>query len=127
MPNDDLGTKQTDISGSMPEPKGEQGALILRKTSHTADVHFKNVWVSDFGEKKVGVVSSPEFSDIFSDVLNWDDTHHRWNSDRVKDTEMWEVDLQAVFLVASVFIDMEDVDVTIDEEVWREFADENKS
>ena len=113
-------TSENDISGQMPEPKVEQSSLLLRLTGHNADVHFTNVWINDYNEKKVAVKSRREYSYIFSDELEWEKSHHRWNSKRVEDTKMWEIDLKALFYVACVFIN-ENAEVTIDEQVWREF------
>lgn len=88
---------------------------IVRKTSSQADVHFQNVWQTKW-ETKVGVLSKPEFSDMFSEEIEWEIAHQKWNTDRVKDTDMWELDASAVYYVVSKFAD-DGVDVTVSDEV----------
>jgi hypothetical protein len=95
--------------------EGEVMTAIIRQTRSEAEVHFQNVWQTNWGTK-VGVKSKPEYSDIFSEELEWDVAHQKWNTDRVQDTEMWEIDASAVFYVASVF-SIRDIDLTIDDEV----------
>lgn len=121
MPSEGGVTEQS-ISGSIPESVENQDKILLRRTGHKADVCFVKVWENEW-EKKVGVLSKREYADVFSDELDWDKSHHRWNSDEVKDTDMWEVDLSALFYVASAFIDR-DLDVTIAAEVFKEYYDE---
>ena len=113
---DKSGTVENDISGSMPQKMQDASGIILRPTSHEADVHFCNVWSTDW-EKKIGVKSKREYSYIFSDELEWERSHHRWESDRVEDTDMWEIDLDSVFYVACVCL-QEGLTVTIDDDVW---------
>lgn len=113
-------TNQNDISGEMPDPVEGGDGIILRPTSHQEDVHFKKVWESKWNEKKVGVKSSREFSYIFSDELEWEDHHQRWTSERVEDTDMWEIDLSSVWFVACFFL-QEGCSVTIDDSVWAEY------
>lgn len=91
---------------------------IIRDTDLEGDVHFQKVWESDFGPK-VGVKSQPEFSEVF-DQLDWEKSHHKWNSDRVTGTDMWEVDLDSIMYVAFYFV-REDIDVTIDDEVREKY------
>ena len=127
MPSNDDDSKsvpiENDISGSMPDPVQEGTGIILRPTSHEEDVHFTNVWETKWDEKKVGVQSKRELSYIFSDELEWERHHQKWTSDRVKNTDMWEIDLSSVFFVACVFL-QEGHTVTIDDEVWAAFLAE---
>lgn len=127
MPSDDkgsnLGTTENDISGPMPDPVQEGSGIILRPTSHEEDVHFVEVWETKWDEKKVGVRSKRELSYIFSDELEWERHHQKWKSDRVKNTDMWEVDLSSVFYLACFFL-QEGHTVTIDDKVWSAFLAE---
>ena len=123
MPSDASQTEELDISGEMPEEIDEVSGILIRGTDFEGDVRFCNVWDSDWDEKKVGVQSEKKYAHIFQDKLDWDRSHHRWNSERVQDTEMWEIDLGSVFYVACAFVD-EGVDITIDDEVWRAFVND---
>lgn len=123
MPSEDSNTTENGIGGEMPEDVSQKNGLIIRPTGHEADVHFENVWESEFNEKKVGVRSQKKYAFIFQDKLDWERSHHRWESDRVQDTDMWEIDLEAVFYVVCGFTD-EGADVTVDKEVWRAFVND---
>jgi len=90
-------------------------SLLLRETDHETEIHIKEVWSTDF-EYKAGIVSKKEYSDIFSEELEWDDHHQKWDTERTSGTDMWEIDLSSVFDVALLFLDR-GVDVTIDDEV----------
>lgn len=92
--------------------------LILRETDHVAEIHFKQVWETDY-ETKVGVTSKKQYAHIFSEKIDWERAHQRWSSERVDDTDMWEVDLDQAFYVAAMFAD-EGVEVTFADEVWKE-------
>lgn len=121
--SDDSETEEFDISGTMPDPPDGVDALIIRETNHESDVHFCNVWDTEWDEKKVGVKSQKKYADIFSEKLDWERSHHRWGSERVEDTDMWEIDLDSVFYVACAFVD-DGADVTIDQEVWMAFIND---
>lgn len=121
MPSD--GTQEKSIPEEMPDAVDKMTGLVVRPTGHEAGVHIKDVWESEYGELKVGVKSKREYAEIFSEKLDWDRSHHRWNSERVEDTDMWEIDLDALFYVICAFVD-ENADVTVDDEVWRAFVNE---
>lgn len=121
MPSSD--PEENDIGGKMSDDVDTVSGLIVRPSGHKADVHFENVWESEFNEKKVGVWSQKKYAFIFQDKLDWERSHHRWETDRVQDTKMWEIDLEAVFYVICAFAD-EGADVTVDDEVWRAFVNE---
>lgn len=121
MPSE--GPEENSIGGELPDDVNRVPGLIIRPSGHEADVHFENVWDSEFNEKKVGVRSQKKYAFIFQDKLDWDRSHHRWESDRVKDTKMWEIDLDSVFYVVCAFAD-EGADVTVNEDVWRAFVNE---
>lgn len=116
-------TTEKDISGEMPKPQATADNTILRPTSHDGSVHFKQVWESDWDERKVGVQSKRKFSYVFSEELEWEEHHQRWGSERVEDTDMWEIDLSSVFYVACVFLE-EGETVTISDEVWKAYLKE---
>ena len=123
MPSKSSDTTESKIGGEMPDDVANINGMIIRPSGHTADVHFQNVWESEFNEKKVGVKSQKEYAFIFQDKLDWERSHHRWETERVEDTDMWEIDLQAVYYVVCAFVD-EGVDVTVSDEVWRAFVNE---
>lgn len=108
---------EEEIEEEVPSPELTMTA-IMRETDHKGELHFQNVWQTDFGPK-VGVESKPEYSEVFNE-LDWEKAHHKWNSDRVSDTNMWEVDLDAVMYVSFYFV-RNQIDVTIDDEVREKY------
>jgi hypothetical protein len=117
-------TREYDLSnsGSYSGPKPDESpveesrmSVLIRETNHEADVHIQNVWETDFG-LKVGVVSKKKYAEIFSDELEWEDHHQKWDTKRTSGTDMWEVDLDSVFDVAMLF-SARQADVTISPEV----------
>lgn len=111
-PRPDVVSLDENDTESIPE---KSMTSLLRQTGAQADVHFQNVWQTKW-ETKVGVSSKKEYADVFSEELDWDISHHKWNSDRVQDTDMWEIDAEALFYVVTVF-SMKGIDVTISDEV----------
>lgn len=97
-------------------------SILLRETDHNADIHIKEVWETDF-DKKVGVVSKKEYADIFSEELDWNEHHQKWDTERTGGTDMWEIDLSSVMYVAVLFADR-GVDITIDDEVFNAYTRE---
>lgn len=93
--------------------------VILRTSEHESDVHFSEVWDTKWG-MKVGVDSPKEASDVFSEKLDWDTSHHKWKSPRVKDTKKWEVDLEALFYVAVVMLN-QGYKVSVDDDALTEY------
>lgn len=121
-PDYDTEAEVSEITEEVYEEEAIMGA-ILRSTDHETEIHFQNVWQTDFG-LKVGVTSTKQHKDIFND-LEWEKSHHRWKTERVENTEMWEVDLDAVFYVAAVFFD-HDVDVTIEDSVLEAYIEHSE-
>jgi len=96
--------------------------IIVRSTEHQSDVHIAEVWETRF-EMKMGVQSKKEYKEIFTDELSWEDHHPKWSSERVSGTQMWEVDLSALFDVILLFSER-DVDVTVADEVLESYRNE---
>lgn len=92
----------------------ETMAELIRHTEHKAEMHVKEIWATKYGYK-VGMTSTKDNAHVFEDI-DWSVAHHKWNSDRVEDTDMWEFDLEALFYVTSVFFD-KGIDVTIEDEI----------
>lgn len=111
--------EETSISNMVKDVDPEQMNVILRTSEHDSDVHFSEIWETKWG-KKVGVSSPKEASDVFSEQLDWDTSHHKWKSPRVSDTKKWEVDLEATFYVALVMLN-EGYKVSVDDEVLTEY------
>lgn len=102
---------EKDVPKPEPDSTGDMTA-ILRTSDYEGDVHVDQIWDTNFGPK-VGIQSEPEYAEVFNN-LDWEKAHHKWNSERVTDTEMWEVDLDALMYVCFFFLN-EGVDVTIDD------------
>lgn len=96
----------------------EVAMTIIRNSDHEADVHFKKVWDTKFGPK-VGITSTKEHADVF-DELDWNKAHHKWGSERVEDTNMWEADLDSLMYVAFHFV-RQGYDVTVDDQVRKNY------
>lgn len=111
--------------GSQSDYRSQEQAImsiLLRETDHNAEIHVKQLFDTDFG-KKVGVVSKKEYADIFSEELEWNQHHQKWDTERVGGTDMWEVDLSSLFDVAALFI-ARGVDVTVCDEAMQAYREE---
>lgn len=115
--------KEVQSGNESPE---EAMTAILRTSDYEGDVHVDTLWETNFGPK-VGIKSQPEYAEVFNE-LDWEKAHHKWNSERVTDTEMWEVDLDALMYVCFFFLN-EGVDVTIDDDIREQYirSQEGKS
>lgn len=119
---ENIRAQKPDVRSVEPVRNEEENHMtsITRETGSEAEVHITNVWESKWGVK-VGVRSKKEYSYVFSDELNWNFSHHKWNTPRVEDTDLWEIDLDALWYVVSVFVS-EDIDVTVDDEVRERYV-----
>lgn len=118
--------EQSEIEGSISSSEIEQPTndrqptndtpmtAIIRTSDYEGDVHVAELFETDFG-RKVGIISKPEYSDVFNE-LDWDTAHHKWDTERTKGTDMWEVDLDALLYVTFHFL-KHDVDVTVDDDI----------
>lgn len=98
----------------------EPMTAIIRSSDYEGDVHVDTLWETKFGPK-VGIKSQPEYADVFNE-LDWERAHHKWASERTENTEMWEVDLDALMYVCFFFLD-EGVDVTIDDGIRESYLE----
>ncbi len=96
---------------------------VIRQTDYQADVHAKECWSTDFGPK-VGITSKPEYSDIWYS-LDWERSHHKWESPRTEGTDMWEADLGALLYISLSFV-VEGIDVTMSDEIRELFLREQE-
>lgn len=102
-------------------PNTDSMTAVIRSSDYEGDVHIKTLWQTQFGPK-VGIKSDPEYADVFN-RLDWEIAHHKWNSQRTKGTEMWEVDLDALMYVCFFFVE-QGVDVTIEDDIREKYIDE---
>lgn len=137
MPNENENSESVESAGSSPSEKESavtvsgikefseldeysEGimTIVLRNSNYAADVHVAELWRTQFG-LKVGIKSKPEYSDVFNE-LDWEKAHHKWSTERTEDTDMWEVDFDALLYVLFYFL-KNDIDVTIEEEIREEY------
>lgn len=96
--------------------------VIIRETDHACEIHARETWETSF-ETKVGVESKKEYSDIWNS-LDWNEHHAKWDSDRVGSTNMWECDLDSLFVVILLFAE-HGVEMSVTEDVWKKYLEEN--